>query len=131
MSEWKEHDGGPQPEETRGRNVEILMRRGSVASGVFCADDIVWSWADDFGAGANILRYRVLSDTPQGEEVADGDAAEYTLRPGLAVSQRAYIATMMLQGLLAGGAHPGRPKLNADDAVEHADALLSALARKE
>lgn len=135
MSEWKEHDGIALPV-SGNRLVEVQTRDG-FPWGPDVAARFCWTNA---GGGSDILRYRLL-DTPSSEEVGDGGPAfaggdpVHGGHPGM--SQRAYIATAAMQGMLAGDTgwasdHPSSRERLAGFAVAHADALLAALAaRKE
>lgn len=70
MSEWKEHDGGPQPDETKGRLVEIELREGGNFKDK--ADIVNWPWMSDLLPCSNILRYRLLGTHSSDEGMARG-----------------------------------------------------------
>lgn len=137
MSEWIEWSGGecPVAPETV---VEIRVRDGNPYP-TDTADKFYWLHGQ---LGSDIIAYRVVS-TPEEEVAPLGDepafpASHYETEHGDRVyctagqgglSQRAYIATAAMQGLIAGGMNITAED-TANDAVNYADALLAAL-RKE
>ena len=107
MSEWKEHDGGPQPEETVGRRVHIRFRDGRLSTRPFYADH--GCWPHD-GYLWDIAQYYIV----------DTDEAIHVLRDEFAMAA--------LTGLLAHAS--GEDPHNAPAmAYALADAMLAA--RKE
>lgn len=120
MSKWKEHDGGPQPEETVGRLVEY-----EISGGTFkwerSADEVLWN---------RVSSYRLLDtpfDTPPSDEEKIGihepiDEYTKTLRDEFAMAALPCVARINDWGTF-------NFKSVSTDAYALADAMLAA--RKE
>jgi len=130
MSEWKEHDGGPCPDEAIGQRVFLEFGAGRPSyyergddAGSLWADVICWRPVSDEPV-------KTLRDEPAFPRTGEGFGNPNYDAPGM--SLRAYIATAAMQGLLASGPHDCDQHGIAHDAILHADALIAALAaRKE
>lgn len=140
MSEWKAHDGGPQPEETKGKMVFLFLRDGTKLPTPRAANAL--EWIDD-GSDSAISLYRVLSDAHPAEEVEPANDGGAVFPQSLSaegpfggMTLRAYIATETLPAVIALCCKEYDPasfyERCARHAVAHADALIAALAaRKE
>ena len=127
MSEWKEHDGGPQPDETKGKRVKIETREGGDLE--IEADRIIWPWLCDVHPSANIFRYRLLDAPSSDEGMARGipeplDEHVKTLRDEIAIAALpAFIAGRRWDGSIR---YTATIKAWADCAYAVADAAIAA-----
>ncbi len=117
MSEWKAHDGGPQPEETKGKMVFLFLRDGTKLPTPRAANAL--EWIDD-GSDSAISLYRVLSDAQTSEEPVKTLRDEFAMA-ALTGIVGGYWGTEQMSGL--------GPSEFADEAYQIADAMLAA--RKE